>query len=145
MVGIFVAAPPPVTIAPSDIPAAKSVVAYIMPDVALASSTPAVVPQAATSTIEALVRSVEAKFGLADDFYDTIRCESDGWQNVQSYIVHEGGPNGRENSWGVAQINLTYHKEVTEEQALDPVWALNWAAQEFAAGHQYLFHCYNKS
>lgn len=37
-------------------------------------------------------------------------------------------------SWGIVQINICAHKTITKEQALDPNWALNYAAQALASG-----------
>lgn len=139
---MFAAALPPTKTTPSDVPQARSVVAFMMPDIALASSTPQITAPDSSSTIEALVRATETKYGLTDDFYNTLKCESDGWQNVQSYIPHAAGPNGREDSWGVVQIHLPDHPEVTKEEALDPEWAVKWAAAQFAAGDAKIFSCY---
>lgn len=37
---------------------------------------------------------------------------------------------------GVVQINRTYHSEVTDEQAFDPIWSLNWAARKIYLGEE---------
>lgn len=140
--GLFAGIRPHATTAPGDVLPKKSVVAFMLPDIALASSTPQIIAPDSSSTIEALVRTTKATYGLTDDFYNTLKCESDGWQNVQSYIPHAAGPNGREDSWGVVQIHLPDHPEVTKEEALDPKWAVEWAAKQFAAGDAKIFSCY---
>lgn len=56
-------------------------------------------------------------------------------------VPHKGQPNGRENSWGLAQIYLPAHQDVTREQALDPRFALQWMAKEFSKGNQHLWSC----
>lgn len=45
----------------------------------------------------------------------TIFCES-GYKNIQSNVVKNGV---REDSWGVVQIHLPSHPQITREQALD--------------------------
>lgn len=45
-------------------------------------------------------------------------------------------------SFGVAQIHLPAHPEITKTQALDPLWAIDWTAKEFALGHQGMWSCY---
>lgn len=93
--------------------------------------------------VEDLIYQAEAKYNLKDDsLYETLKCESIGWKNGQSKIPHKGGPNGYEDSWGVAQIHLPAHKDITKEEALDPVFAVDWAASEFAAGRAYEWTCY---
>lgn len=96
----------------------------------------------ATSSLEALVRATEVQYGLTDSFYNTLKCESAGWQNTQSRVAHAAGPNGREDSWGVVQIHLPDHPEITRAQALDPTFAVPWAAEIFKEGSAHLFTCY---
>ena len=96
-----------------------------------------------TTTIEAHVREVQDEYGLGRDFYDTLKCESMGWRNVQSHHPSARGPNGRENSWGVAQIHLPSHPEVTQEQALDVRFAVEWTAKAFVAGDKAMWTCWH--
>lgn len=59
-----------------------------------------------------------------DEVARTIWCES-SWYNIQSGYIY---PNGsREDSWGVLQVNLPSHKNITREQALDPYFSIDWA------------------
>lgn len=69
-------------------------------------------------------------------FYATLNCESEGFRDVamQSRIPNASGPNGYEDSWGVAQIHLPDHPDITRAEAQDPIFAISWAAKEFAAG-----------
>jgi len=57
----------------------------------------------------------------------TIYCES-GYKNIQSNIVSKGE---RENSWGLAQINLKWNPQVEKEQALDPHFAIKWMSDNW--------------
>lgn len=86
-----------------------------------------------TSSIAAYVRQIQHEYGLDDDFYDTLEYESAGFQNIQSEIIYKGK---REESYGIAQIHLPSH-DITKEQALDPEWAVRWAAEEFVAKRQW--------
>lgn len=66
---------------------------------------------------------------------DTLRCES---QFNPSAI----GDNG--NSFGIAQIHLPAHPDVTKQQALDPLWAINWAAYHFSLHQESMWSCWNQ-
>lgn len=49
-------------------------------------------------------------------------------------------------SYGLTQINICAHKEVTKKQALDPEWNLEWAANEIEHGRSYQWtsaNCYS--
>lgn len=88
------------------------------------------------STVAILVRGAQEKYHLGNDFYETIKEESAGFQNIQSEIPNKHGPNGRENSWGIAQINLDSHPEITRFDALNVRFAVDWAARQFVNGNQ---------
>lgn len=75
---------------------------------------------------------------------DTIMCESKASTTVQSMYPDPKGPNGREDSWGIAQINLPYHPDVSREEATNPDFALNFMAKHFALGKQSMWTCYKK-
>lgn len=45
-------------------------------------------------------------------------------------------------SFGVAQVYLPAHPEITKAEALDPDFALDWSAREFSEGHQNMWTCY---
>lgn len=70
-------------------------------------------------------------------FIRTFKKESAGFVDVhiQSQYPDKSGPNGKENSWGVCQIDLDYHPEITKAEATDPVFCLDWSAQQWSAGH----------
>ena len=83
-----------------------------------------------------------AKYGVSSyQIIRTIECESH-FRNIQSKIV-KGGV--RENSWGIAQINLTMNPSVTREQALDIDFAIDFMASEFKAGRDWKWFGYDKS
>lgn len=78
-----------------------------------------------------------------EEMYVTIECESSFQTSEQSQVKVPTGPNGREDSWGIVQINLPWHPEITKEQALDPDFSINYMAKQFALGHQSWWSCYN--
>lgn len=102
---------------------------------------PIAVPSAASTTAE-LVRAAARQYGLGDVFFNTLQCESQGFQNIQSKVPNANGPGGYENSWGVAQIDLDYHPEVTRQEALNVEFSIRWAARAFAAGQAHLWACW---
>ena len=72
----------------------------------------------------------------------TIECES-GFQNIQSRVPSKGGPNGREDSWGIVQIHLpSWRGIVTKQQALDQEFAIDFITKHFALGHQRYWTCW---
>ncbi len=78
--------------------------------------------------------------------YETVKCESGFDPSIQSLYPDPTGPNGREDSWGIAQIHLPDHPSITRAQALDPDFALDFMAREFSLGHGNNWTCYkNKS
>lgn len=53
----------------------------------------------------------------------------------QSRYLDPTGPNGREDSWGVWQIHLSAHKDITRAQAQDIFWSTEWAMQQLKNGN----------
>lgn len=95
--------------------------------------------------LEAYAEIIAIQHGLdVKRFLYTIGCESAGWQNVQSFIKDPTGPNGREDSWGIAQF---HHPEsdwnMTREQALDPYFAIDHMASAWSEGLKSRWACYN--
>lgn len=78
---------------------------------------------------EKIIRLVDtyATGTKAYEMKKTIYCES-GYKNIQSNIVKNGV---REDSWGVAQINLYYHPQVTKEQAMNEEFAVKWMSDNW--------------
>ncbi len=119
-------------------------------------TTPATVPQAESKPgpgssvsledVKALVARYAAANGVRPGaMLDVIDCEAakndDGTYNPQgqsgfSYKGH------RENSWGIAQINLDAHQDVSKAQAEDPEFAVRFMAEQFAAGNAHLWTCW---
>jgi len=90
--------------------------------------------------IEQELRTVATKYGVSyDKMYNTIKCESNFDIDIQSNHILSYG---RENSWGLAQIHLPDHPSVTKEQAINPTFALDFMAKNFAAGRANMWTCY---
>jgi len=68
-----------------------------------------------------------------DRFLKVIRCES-------NWIPTAKGDDG--NSRGLVQISSIYHPEVSDEEADDPKYALEFMAKEWDRGHQRQWSCY---
>lgn len=89
-----------------------------------------------TSTAEEIITSYAIHYGIpAQPLVDTLKCES----NFNKDAVGDTG-----SSFGVAQIHLAAHPEVKKEEALDPLWAINWTAQQFALGKARQWTCFRK-
>ena len=65
----------------------------------------------------------------------TIQCEC-------SFNPNAIGDNGT--SFGLAQIHLPAHPNITKEQALDPKFAIEFITSEFQKGNQWKWTCYKK-
>ena len=71
----------------------------------------------------------------------TIKGESQ-LKNVQSNCVDEYGK--REDSWGLVQIHLPSHPEISKEQALQPRFAVEFMAKQFSKGKASQWSYYRK-
>jgi hypothetical protein len=91
-----------------------------------------------------MVHNAAVHYGVNEErLTKTLECESLSLtHNGQSFHKVPSGPNGREDSWGYAQIHLPSNPTITREQALDPAFAIDFAASEFAAGHMRAWSCY---
>ena len=101
---------------------------------------------------EAYARLKAKEYEINEEaFVKTLSCESMGFSwNDQSLVPDPVGPNGKENSWGIAQFNLpsdlkTFSgDEITKEIALDPKQAIDASAFNFSIGNQRRWSCFNK-
>jgi hypothetical protein len=77
-----------------------------------------------------------------EHLYKTLDCESGGFKDVK--IQSQYFSNGvQERSFGVAQINLDAHPDITYEEAIDPVFAIDYAAKEFSKGNAKQWTCWS--
>ena len=80
---------------------------------------------------ESEIDSLIAKYATGTKAYQmkrTIFCESLGYKNIQSNIIKNSI---REDSWGIAQINLYWNPKVSREQALDPEFSIKWMSDNW--------------
>ena len=76
--------------------------------------------------------NVSKKYGLDETFIKIAECES----GLSPNVIGDGGL-----SFGLWQIHLPSHPEVTKEQALDPEWATEWAVKKFLTNPK-IWTCY---
>ncbi len=65
-------------------------------------------------------------------FLATIQCES----QFRPYAV------SRTADFGIAQIHLAAHPEITKAEAFDPRWSLSWAAKQWSEGRASEWSCF---
>lgn len=76
----------------------------------------------------------------ADRMKATMRCENPELDPyLQSHIVQKGV---REDSWGLAQIWLPAHPEISKKDAQNPYFAIDFMAKEFSEGRAWKWTCY---
>lgn len=88
-----------------------------------------------------LVTNYSTEFNVsAYRMQETLKCEDDtfAFDRQSNYYTSKG----REESYGVAQINLPSHKDISYSQAIDPDFAVKYMASEFAQGRAYQWSCY---
>lgn len=87
---------------------------------------------------EYVIDSLIAKYATGTKAYQmkrTLFCESMGFKNIQSKIINKKGV--REDSWGIAQINLYWNNNVSKEQALNPEFAIKWMSNNWTKSKWY--------
>ena len=85
-------------------------------------------------TVESVIKSYAALYGVSSEkMMNTLKCES-GLDPTKI------GDNGT--SYGIAQIHLVAHPDVTKEQALDRDFSIEWMAQKFKDGQAHIWTCY---
>jgi hypothetical protein len=81
-----------------------------------------------------IIEAYSVHYGIeAKPLIDTMYCES-------RFAANAIGDKGT--SFGIAQIHLSSHPGITREEALNPFFAIDWAASQFAAGNQNIWSCY---
>lgn len=93
--------------------------------------------------IQQEVRERSVEYGVSyDQMWGTIMCESQGSTTVQSR--HRRPDGTREQSFGLVQIHLPAHLNVSKEEAIDPEFAVTFMAENFAAGRQRMWTCWRQ-
>lgn len=74
-----------------------------------------------------------------EQFLKVSECEDPGLiADQQSNYVYKGV---REESYGIFQINIKAHPEISVASATDPVWASRWSATAWKEGYEYQWSC----
>lgn len=89
--------------------------------------------QDVATTTEGIVREVQLKYGLGDDFYETAKCESQ---------FNENALGDHNTSYGTWQIHLPAHPDISPKQALNARWSSEWAARQFLAHNEAIWTCW---
>lgn len=84
-------------------------------------------------------------------FASVVACESNFDPTIQSmHLYNFNDPERgivageRELSYGISQISLPHHPHITIDQALDPVFSLNYMADLWVEGKAHYWTCYNQ-
>lgn len=79
-------------------------------------------------TAPLVLEAFAVRYGInSKEFIAVAKCES-------GFRASAIGDKGK--SHGVFQIHLGYHPDVSKEEALDPLFNIEWAAKEFAKGEK---------
>lgn len=86
-----------------------------------------------TVDLDALITEDATKYGVSHvELYNTIKCESD-------FVVDAIGDNGL--AYGLSQIRIDYHPDISLEQADNPAYAIDYMAHEFSYGNEREWSC----
>lgn len=101
------------------------------------------VPEIVVVDIDQLITSKAKEYGVSRSvMYNTMKCENRDFDTMlQSYVVKDGV---REDSWGLAQIHLPSHPNITKAQAQDPEFSINFIAKEMSEGRAWKWSCWRK-
>lgn len=83
------------------------------------------------------------EYGISSrEMMNVLTCENrDFIPDQQSWHKDPKSPNGREQSYGLAQWNIV-HNPITVEQAKDPEWSLTEMAKMFKQGRKSMWSCW---
>ncbi len=92
-----------------------------------------------TTTVEALIHYAAAFYGVDyAQLYGTLKCES----SVHGIPFDTNAIGDAGTSFGIAQIHLSSHPDVSKVQAMDGLWSIYWTAKEFHAGRAWQWTCW---
>ena len=84
---------------------------------------------------QAIMGGVDIKIVLS-----VIKCESN-WKNIQSNLYNKRRKH-REMSFGIAQINVLAHPNITKAEAYDKYFSIRYLVSEVASGRGRQWTCY---
>lgn len=92
-----------------------------------------VVEAAALPDLHTFASTTAQQYGLDPLLFSkVITCESQWRPEATSSTA----------DFGIVQIHLASHSDVSLEQANNPYWAITWMAQQWVAKHQTWWTCY---
>lgn len=118
---------------PTPVPLPVAVVQEVLP-------TPAPPPPTIQERVQFYADKYQLSAKKTKELFKTIENESGFDPNAESGIISADGT--PEQSFGVAQIHLPDHPDISKAEALDPEFALDFMAREFKAGHEWLWSCW---
>lgn len=90
-----------------------------------------------------IIRAKAVEYGVDPALMlDIVECETGNdiaSTTIQSRYVLNGK---RERSYGLVQLNLDHNPDVTYEQAIDPVFSIDFLAHQLQHNRAYLWSCY---
>lgn len=96
-------------------------------------------PKPVVETIEGKIERYGSKYGVkSEHIYNIIACETANTfdPNIQSKNYINGI---REKSFGLVQLHLTAHPEISYEQATDPDFAIDFLARNLKEGNYWMW------
>jgi len=92
--------------------------------------------------LRSIAESIQEEYGLDSRFVETLSGESMAFTWNDQSLIPANGPNGREDSWGVCQIHLPSHPNISKEEALNPYFCMRWTAEQFRQGNAHMWTVY---
>lgn len=87
-----------------------------------------------TAEVKAMTSIYAANYGVSDAIMQTII------QNESQYQWNDVGDHGT--SFGACQIHLPAHPDITQAEAENPDFCLDWTARQIVAGHAEMWTTY---
>jgi hypothetical protein len=87
---------------------------------------------------EEIITAYEVHYAIPHhELFDTLKCESGLNPHAVNLEDSHGG------SFGVAQINVGSHPDISKAEMFDPIFSVSWAAREFSKGHAHQWSCFH--
>jgi len=94
------------------------------------------VPIPEERTVPELIKFYSSKYNVDEEVVtNVIKCES-------NFLEDAIGDYGT--SYGLSQIHLPAHPDITKEQALDKEFAIEFMAKEMSQGNSWMWSCWKK-
>ena len=98
-------------------------------------------PKPIPKTVNELVLQYSKEYDVsATQMKNIMNCENpEQIPTLQSRFTKKGK---REQSYGLVQINLPAHKDITYAQAIDPEFSISFLAEQLSKGNGKIWSCY---